>query len=141
MRLKIFLALLLLILLSSGNTYAGEPYSKYIITLNIWATATIAMLISIGIFGFISDFEIPKSIKNFYYYPLIVIKIIILIVLGIIGAISWFIWIGGMMFYLFNLIGAWVIALVIPFFLLMNWIGHLFNTWLLPKIKKVRITK
>ena len=124
----------------SGNAYAGEPYSKYIIPLNIWAPATIAMLVSVGVFGFISDFEIPKSIKNFYY-PIIIIKIIILIGLGIICLVSWCIWFFGMTTYLFNLMGAWVIALIIPFFLLMNWLGHLFNTWLLPKIKKIKTTK
>ncbi len=138
--MKKLLGIVVLGLLLCGNVYAGEPYSKYIIPLNIWAPATIAMLVSVGVFGFISDFEIPKSIKNFYY-PIIIIKIIILIGLGIICFVSWCIWIFGMMAYLFNLMGAWVIALVIPFFLLMNWVGHLFNTWLLPKIKKIKTTK
>ena len=138
--MKKLLGILVLGLLLCGNAYAGEPYSKYIIPLNIWTPATIAMLVSVGMFGFISDFEIPKSINNFYY-PIIIIKIIILIGLGIICLVSWCIWIFGMMAYLFNLMGAWVIALVIPFFLLMNWVGHLFNTWLLPKIKKIKTTK
>ena len=138
--MKKLLGIVVLGLLLCGNAYAGEPYSKYIIPLNIWAPATIAMLVSVGVFGFISDFEIPKSIKNFYY-PIIIIKIIILIGLGIICLVSWCIWFFGMMTYLFNLMGAWVIALIIPFFLLMNWLGHLFNTWLLPKIKKIKTTK
>ncbi len=138
--MKKLLGIVVLGLLLCGNAYAGEPYSKYIIPLNIWAPATIAMLVSVGVFGFISDFEIPKSIKNFYY-PIIIIKIIILIGLGIICLVSWCIWFFGMTTYLFNLMGAWVIALIIPFFLLMNWLGHLFNTWLLPKIKKIKTTK
>jgi hypothetical protein len=41
--MKKLLGIVVLGLFLCGSAYAGEPYSKYIIPLNIWVPATIAM--------------------------------------------------------------------------------------------------
>ena len=132
--MKKLLGIVFLGLLLCGNAYAGEPYSKYIIPLDIWLIGTVAMIVSLFIFGFLADYKIPEKFNNFYYYLLIGFKFIIMIFSGFICLIGWGVWFWGLSAYFLDLIGFWFVVLIIPFFLLMNVFAHLYQTYVLPKL-------
>ena len=132
--MKKLLGIVCLGLLLCGSAYASEPYSKYILPLDIWLIGTVAMMVSLFIFGFLADYKIPEKFNNFYYYLLIGFKIIIMIFSGIICLIGWGVWFWGLSAYFLDLIGFWFVVLIIPFFLLMNVFSHLYHTYVLPKL-------
>lgn len=133
--MKKLLGILVLGLLLSGNAYAGEPYSKYILPLDIWLIGTAAMIVSLFIFGFLADYKIPEKFNNFYYYLLIGFKFIVMIFSGLICLTGWGVWFWGLSAYFLDLIGFWFVVLILPFFILMNLFVHLYQTYVLPKLR------
>ena len=133
--MKKFLGIVFLGLLLCGNAYADEPYSKYILPLDIWLIGTVAMIVSLFIFGFLADYKIPEKFNNFYYYLLIGFKIIIMIFSGLICLVGWGVWFWGLSAYFLDLIGFWFVVLILPFFILMNLFVHLYQTYVLPKLR------